>query len=152
PGFEIEGRKYDVFTAHERGPGTIRNAHYLTVYARVKPAVSLTTAQTEMTALAKRLATAFGNDEQAQDVAVTPLREHTVGSQRSVLIVVFLGATLVLLVACTNLVSAQLARALVRAREIAVRAALGASRVRLLRQLLAESVLLAAVGSLLGIA
>jgi putative ABC transport system permease protein len=104
-----------------------------------------------MTALAGRLSAAFGNDEQAKDVAVIPLREHTVGNQRSVLIVVFLGATLVLLVACTNLVSAQLARALVRAREIAVRAALGASRARLLRQLFAESVLLAVVGSVLGI-
>ena len=151
-GFEIAGRKYDLYFPHERGPGTVRNAHYLTVYARVQPSTSLTSAQTEMTALARRLAAAFGNDEQAQDVSVTPLREYAVGRQRSVLIVVFLGATLVLLVACTNLVSAQLARALVRAREIAVRAALGASRTRLLRQLLAESVLLALVGSVFGVA
>jgi predicted permease len=151
PGFTIAGRTYDLFFPHERGPGTVRNAHYLTVYARIKPSTSLAAAQTEMTALARRLVAAFGTDEGAQDVAVVPLREYAVGSQRSVLIVVFLGATLVLLVACTNLVSAQLARALVRAREIAVRAALGASRVRLLRQLLAESVLLAAVGSALGV-
>jgi putative ABC transport system permease protein len=152
PGFEIAGRSYDLFFPHERAPGTVRNAHYLTVYARIRPSTSLTAAQTEMTALAGRLAAAFGNDEQARDVRVTPLREYAVGNQRSVLIVVFLGATLVLLVACTNLVSAQLARALVRAREIAVRAALGASRVRLLRQLLAESIVLAVVGSALGVA
>jgi predicted permease len=151
-GFEIEGRRYDLFFPHEQAPGTIRNAHYLTVYARTKPATTLAAARTEMSALAARLAAAYGNDEQAQDVAVVPLREHTVGRQRGVLLVVFLGATLVLLVACTNLVSAQLARGFVRAREIAVRAALGASRARLLRQLLAESALLAGAGSVLGTA
>ncbi|HEY4307059.1 MAG TPA: ABC transporter permease [Gemmatimonadaceae bacterium] len=151
-GFELEGRKYDLFTPHERSPGTVRNAHYLTVYARVKPMVSLQSAQAEMTTLAARLASAFGNDEGARDVSITPLREHSVGNQRGVLVVVFLGAALVLIVACTNLVSAQLARGVVRQRETAVRAALGASRTRLLRQLLAESALLAIVGAALGIA
>jgi putative ABC transport system permease protein len=151
PGLEIEGRKYDLFFPHEQGPGNVRNAHYLSVYARIKPDKPLASARTEMTALAARLATAFGPNEQAQDVEVTPLREHTVGNQRSVLIVVFLAAMLVLLVACTNLVSAQLARGVARAREIAVRAALGASRARLLRHLLAESALLALAGGVLGV-
>lgn len=149
-GFELDGRKFDVFFPHERGPGTVRNAHYLTVYARLETGATLASARTEMTAIARRLARAFGNDEQAQDVAVTPLREHIVGGQRGVLVAVFVGATLVLLVACINLISAQLARGVARGREIAVRAALGASRGRLLRQLCSESALLALIGSVLG--
>jgi predicted permease len=84
-------------------------------------------------------------------VDVEPLLEYLVGGYRTLLGVVFAAAGLVLLIACTNLLSAQLARAWSREREVLVRAALGASRTRLLRQLTVESALLVAIGSALGI-
>jgi predicted permease len=151
PGFEFMA-KYDAFFPHEQGPGTIRSAHYLTVVARLADGVTLTSAQAEMTGLSKRLFASFGKETQAEDAKVTPLRERYVGGYRTVLNLVFGAAAMVLLVACTNMVSAQLARGLARGREIAVRAALGAARGRLVRQLLVESFVLVVVGTALGAA
>ncbi len=148
-------RQYDVFYPHEQGPGTIRNAHYLIVVGRLAPTASLASGRAEATALSQRLAATFGNQTQAVDMKLTPFRDYFVGSYRTVIVLVLAGAALVLLVACTNLISALLARGVMRGQEIAVRAALGASRGRLLRQLMAESLLLAlaggAMGSLLGL-
>ncbi|HEY4133011.1 MAG TPA: ABC transporter permease [Gemmatimonadaceae bacterium] len=144
--------KYDAFFPNEQGPGTVRSAHYLTVVARLAKDASLTEARTEMTALSRRLFLSYGNETQAEDARVTPLRDFYVGAYDKVLMLVFGAAALVLLVACTNMVSAQLARGLVREREIAVRAALGASRRRLIRQLLAESLMLALAGTVMGTA
>ena len=145
-------RHHDLYSPHERGPGTVRTAHYLTVMARLAPHTTLASARANMTGLSRQLASAYGTDTQAEDALVTPLRDHVVGKYRLVLDVVFGGATLVLLVACSNLVSAQLARGIARGREIAVRAALGASRARLVRQLLVESAVLAVAGAVLGAA
>ena len=140
----------DVYFAHERGPGTVRTAHNYRVIARLAPNATLATARAEMTTISRALLAAHGDDTQAADADVVSLREFLVGDYRIMLVIVFGAAAMVLLIACTNLVSAQLARGFARQREIAVRAALGASRGRLVTGLLAETSLLVVMGSSLG--
>ncbi|HXT17123.1 MAG TPA: ABC transporter permease [Gemmatimonadaceae bacterium] len=146
PGFRFAAQ-VDVFFPHERMPGTVRNAHNYIVVGRLKPAVTLDAARADMTSLSRRLLAEYGNETQAVDADVLPLRDYFVADYRIMLSVVFGAASLVLLIACTNLVTAQLARGTAREREIVVRAALGASRARLARQLLLESVVLVVVGA-----
>jgi len=142
----------DVYYPHETGPGTVRSAHNYRVIARLAPNATLATVRAEMFALSRNLKATYGNDTEAADVDVAPLRDHLVGDYRLMLVVVFGAAAMVLLIACTNLVSAQLARGLARQREVAVRAALGASRGRLIQLLFAETAMLVVVGSALGAA
>ena len=142
----------DIYFAHERGPGTVRSAHNYRVIARLAPGATLETARAEMTALSRALKATYAHETQAADVDVIPLREFFVGRYRLMLAVVLGAAAMVLLIACTNVVSAQLARGLARQREVAVRAALGASRGRLVRLLFMETGLLVAGGSVLGTA
>ena len=149
PGFRFE-YEAQLYYPHEQGPGTIRNAHAYLVVGRLAPGTTLAAARAEMTALSAALRAAHGGETQAVDADVTPLRDYLVGDHRGLLRVVLGAAALVLLIACTNLVSAQLARGLARQREVSVRSALGASRGRLLRLLLVESLVLAAGGALLG--
>ncbi|HUQ83222.1 MAG TPA: ABC transporter permease [Gemmatimonadaceae bacterium] len=140
----------DLYFPHERGPGTVRNAHNYRVIARLAPGATLASTRAEMSTISRALKAAYGEDTQAADVDVVPLRDFLVGDYRLMLIVVFGAAAMVLLIACTNLVSAQLARGLARQREVAVRAALGASRARLVRLLFIETGLLVVAGSSLG--
>jgi predicted permease len=140
----------DVYFPHERGPGTVRSAHNYRVIARLAPNATIATARAEMSAVSKALAATYGEATQAADVEVVPLREFLVGDFRVMLVVVFGAAAMVLLIACTNLVSAQLARGFARQREVAVRAALGASRGRLMRTLFVETGVLVVAGAVLG--
>jgi len=140
----------DVYYPHETGPGSVRSAHNYRVIARLAPSVTLAKARAEMSAISRNLKAAYGDDTEAVDVDVAPLRDYLVGDYRLMLVVVFGAAAMVLLIACTNLVSAQLARGLARQREVAVRAALGASRGRLIKLLFAETAMLVAAGSALG--
>jgi predicted permease len=140
----------DIYFAHERGPGTVRSAHNYRVIARLAPGATLATARAEMTALSRTLEATYGHETQAADADVISLREFFVGRFRLMLAVVLGAAAMVLLIACTNVVSAQLARGLARQREVAVRAALGASRARLVRLLFSETALLVVGGSALG--
>ena len=142
----------DLYFGHERGPGTVRSAHNYRVIARLAPDVTLTTARAELTTISRNLKATYGDATEAADADVAPLRDYLVGDYRLMLVVVFGAAAMVLLIACTNLVSAQLARGLARQREVAVRAALGASRARLVRLLFAETALLVAFGSVAGAA
>ena len=142
----------DVYFPHERGPGTVRNAHNYRVVARLAPGATLRSARAEMTTISRALEATYGDETQAIDADVTPLRDYLVGDFRVMLAVVFGAAAMVLAIACTNLVSAQLARGLARQREVAVRAALGASRGRLVRLLFVETALLVGLGSVLGAA
>ena len=142
----------DIYFAHERGPGTVRSAHAYRVMARLAPGATLETARAEMTALSRALKATYGHESVAVDADVIPLQEFFVGRFRLMLTVVLGAAAMVLLIACTNVVSAQLARGLARQREVAVRAALGASRGRLVRLLFMETALLVIGGSLLGTA
>ena len=103
-----------------------------------------------MTTISRALQATYGDATEAADTDIIPLREYLVGDVRLMLVVVFGAAAMVLLIACTNLVSAQLARGFARQREVAVRAALGASRSRLVRLLFVETSLLVIIGSALG--
>ena len=149
-GFRL-GDAYDIFFPHEQGPGTVRSAHNYRVIARLAPGVTLDQARGEMTSLSARLLQKYGNDTQAVDADVTPLREYLVGNYRLLLTSVFGAAALVLIIACTNLLSAQLARGMQREHEVAVRAALGAARRRIVRLLFVESSALALTGAALGV-
>ena len=119
--------------------------------ARLKPAVSLQQAQQEMIAIAARLALQFPPDNQGRGLAVEPLHLQMLGNFRTAAWVLLGAVGLVLAVGCVNLANLSLSHALSRRREMAVRAALGAGRGRIVRQLLSESLLLAAAGGALGV-
>jgi len=132
-------------------PNRSRGSRNLEFVAQLRPGASLEAARRDMRSISDALAKEY-NDSNSDIVAyVEPLRERYVGSARAGLFAMAAASILVLLVACTNVAGLQLARASARAREIAVRTALGAARGRVLRQLLTESVLLSVVGGVLGI-
>ena len=118
--------------------------------ARLKSGVTGPSAQSEMSVIAERLAQQYPETNKLIGAAVVPLRDHVAGNVRFSLLVLLASCGGVLLIACANVSQLLLARATTRERELSVRAALGASRWRLARQALAESALLAVVGSVVG--
>jgi putative ABC transport system permease protein len=132
---------------------TGRGYHALSVIARLKPGVSLPNARTDMNLVANRLAQQYPQtNSQETTVRVIPEVERVVGNVREVLLVLF-GAVLgVLLLACVNVASLSLATNIARRREVALRAALGADRARLFRQLMTETLVLAILGGAAGVA
>jgi predicted permease len=137
-----------VFSPEDRA---IRAIHDFGVLARLKKGVSVETARTQMDAIADRLAAQYPADNKGWGAAVLPLHEDLVGDVRPALLVLLGAVGFVLLIACANVANLVLARTVARRKEIAVRAALGAGRGRIVRPILAETLVMAVVGGALGL-
>jgi predicted permease len=151
--FSFRSREIDFWTPIQFTPAETgnRNAHFLNVVARLRDDVSVERAREDMRAIAAQLASEYPDSNARVGSVVVPIKEDLLGNTQFALIVLMAAAGCVLLIACANLASLLLSRAVSRRSEMAVRVALGADARRLIRQLVVESMILALTGGALGL-
>jgi predicted permease len=142
----------DLYLPLQADPASSNQGHFLSVAARLEPGVTLETARAEMGVAAERFRQAYPDAIGEQESATaTPFSESIVGDVRQPLLVLLAAVAMVLLIACANVANLQLAQAMGRTRELAIRGAVGAVRSRIIRQLLTESLVLALAGAAVGL-
>ena len=151
PGFEFP-ETAGAWTTMRLDPLQYRGNHSWRVMGRLKPTASIQQARGDLERIAARLAAQYPNSNTAWSVEVQTIRDFAAGNLRPVMLLMMASVAFVLLIACANVANLLLARTASRAREMAVRVALGADRWRIVRQLLTESVLVALTGAALGVA
>jgi len=139
------------FWVPEFRPSLRRDSGDLDVIARLRAGVSIEQAQAEMDTISRNLAAAYPESNNGLNVQVVPLRDQVLGGSRRVVLLLFACTAFVLLVACGNVVNLLLARAATRQKEVAIRAALGATRARIVRQFLAEAAMIALPAGAIGV-
>jgi len=132
-------------------PRPLRDRHYMDSWARLKPGITLQQAREEMAAIAARMEKQYPDSNKDAGVSLIGMQDWMVGDIRPTLLLLLVAVAFVLLIGCANVANLLLARATSRAREVSIRAALGASRLRVIRQLLTESILLALMGGVAGV-
>jgi len=130
---------------------SVRGEHHFQTIARLKPGATLSQAQAELNTISERLARTYPDDDKGWGAAVYSIREETVGEVRPALLMMLGAVAFVLLIACANVANLILARTFARRKELAIRSAIGASRSRIVQQLLGESLLISVSGGLLGL-
>ena len=129
-----------------------RGANFLNIIARLKSGVTLAVAQTELKVIARRLEKAYPDDDKGAGFAAQLYQDRITGNARPALFALLGAVAVLLFIACANIANLQLARSLGRKREMAIRAALGAGRMRVARQLFTENIVLALIGTAVGLA
>jgi predicted permease len=153
--FRFENELADIYTPIGRADPLNqrdRTVHDVLCVARLRPGVDIGQARAAMNTLQEHIDELNPTTEKGQSAFILPLKQEIVGDVGETLLLLLAAVSLVLLIACANVANLLLARSAVRAREFAVRRALGASRMQIVRQLITESVLLSCAGGLLGLA
>ena len=153
-GFQFEERGDEIWAPLGLSAAELQNhdSHYLEIVGRLKPEVTLAHANSELGTIAAQLQKQFPNTNAHVGAYAAPLRDHLIGKLRQPILLLMTAVVFVLLIACANVANLMLSRASGRQREIAVRMALGAGRLRILRQMLTESILLSVVAGGIGLA